>query len=103
MRVNLADGTSGWLSTGYISVTGSLADLPIVSIAARAADVGPKVDTTTTTPAATAQPAAQPATQAASQSAKQSAPTGLSGKIVVSSGFGGHLMSIICKTERFDP
>ncbi len=89
VRVNLADGTSGWLSTGYLSTTGSLADLPIVPIAARAADVGPKVDTTTTTPAATAQPAAQPATQTSAQSAKQSAPTGLSGKLVVSSGFGG--------------
>lgn len=85
VRVALADGNEGWLSAAYLSTNGSLDDLPLVPAAVRAADVGPRVDSTdAATPTATA--TTDTATTATTQ---QPAPTGLSGKIVVSSGAGG--------------
>ncbi|MFN8440921.1 MAG: SH3 domain-containing protein [Caldilineaceae bacterium] len=85
VQVTLEDGSKGWLSATYLSASGTLSSLPVVQASAAPA----ATPTSKATPVSSSNAAASTASTQSAKTTQTAAPTGLSGKIVVSSGGGG--------------
>ncbi len=101
VQVNLGSGRTGWLSAGFVTVTGGLSNLPVVATtsapAAAVVQPAPAVTQSSTLQVSAPQASDQAVAQPASGS------TGLTGKLVVSSGNGGMFYVFDLQTGELRP